>query len=528
MNSYGNDCFADKGQFLMLTASAQTGHIFNESSLLACASSDNIYAYADAIYLDSLSAQIESLNSTRCSVQTFGAAVGATGPSASFSALYLTVVEDRGCSMLIIDESPEKPSVRDSNFILSTILSIEGFTAAVLTAGSDSSGTARAMSVTHCIFRSNAPSDRAMQIAVGDCAENFVVNDCVFSDSLPSSFDATGTRNTQTETATHPLQANDVSLCFVSPCPTRSHSLPRSATVSHTPTATRSPPPTSSPDFANSSPGGDSFVVIASIEFAPSAQFNFRSIVFVTSLIPATAGFPVSHIFHESTCLPSIVSIASSADVSPQFSISDIFHESVRLTSIVFIASSTGCTAKASLSDVFCESRPVRSLVFVASAAVSTARLSLSDVLYESMPVRSIFFIASSASVTDGLSASDAFLESMVLRSVIFIETSAFSSALFAMSGAVISVTDGGSNNVSGGVTIGATFGIAAGAIALIGSAVFAFLRKQIPTEYTYNTTDEIEIPTDPEASFMMTEPVSFGTYENINTSDNEVSSVPE
>jgi hypothetical protein len=98
-----------------------------------------------------------------------------------------------------------------------------------------------------------------MAISYSERTEMFVVENCVFSNSVPSSNIASGTRNTQRLTGLHPLPTNNAALCFATPCPTESHSPTPIATLSQF--------------LVQSSSADDSFAKIASIPIALSTQF---------------------------------------------------------------------------------------------------------------------------------------------------------------------------------------------------------------------------------------------------------------
>jgi hypothetical protein len=72
-NCCASNCFAGYGQFLWLDGKTKNGHSINCSSMLSCGGSTSSGVVAMGISLYDLSATIESLNSTRCSVPNYGA-----------------------------------------------------------------------------------------------------------------------------------------------------------------------------------------------------------------------------------------------------------------------------------------------------------------------------------------------------------------------------------------------------------------------------------------------------------------------
>jgi hypothetical protein len=246
VNSCGNRCSAKIGQFLYFTSTSTFSYLVNSSTLLSCGSSNTTHSDSGGVSLEDVSATVESLNSTDCTVPGYGCAVNAYEAHGSFVAQFLTVVGCDGQSMLDIDESPQKPSVSDSNFVSNTVRVVSGSIAAILAGGSYSAGKATAMTVNRCIFQKNEPDQRSMAIADGKFAEIFSFQNCVFSDAIPGTDVGSGNGNTKKVTASLALRRNDVSLCFASPCPTISYSARRSATNrrSYSLPITESPHPT--------------------------------------------------------------------------------------------------------------------------------------------------------------------------------------------------------------------------------------------------------------------------------------------
>jgi hypothetical protein len=67
-NCCATACVATDGQFFLLESSVKTGHAFNCSSLVGSGISTPSAAWAFGLYLSGVSAVIERLNSTGCSV----------------------------------------------------------------------------------------------------------------------------------------------------------------------------------------------------------------------------------------------------------------------------------------------------------------------------------------------------------------------------------------------------------------------------------------------------------------------------
>jgi hypothetical protein len=140
----------------------------------------------------------------------------------SFSSQYLTVCNCSGNSIVAVLENSNQASVASSNFYWNSIEEDSNAICGVLAAdviGNLMGGTA-SMAVTDCIFYDNSPVGRSMTRARDSTVTTFVVVNCIFSDSLPSTDDATLSRNTVSETASHRLLMNDVSLCFAPSCST--------------------------------------------------------------------------------------------------------------------------------------------------------------------------------------------------------------------------------------------------------------------------------------------------------------------
>jgi hypothetical protein len=140
----------------------------------------------------------------------------------SFSSQYLTVCNCSGNSIVAVLENSNQASVASSNFYWNSIEEDSNAICGVLAAdgiGHIMGGTA-SMAVSDCIFYENSPVGRSITRARDSTVATFVVVNCIFSDSLPSTDDATLSGNTVGETASHRLLMNDASLCFAPSCST--------------------------------------------------------------------------------------------------------------------------------------------------------------------------------------------------------------------------------------------------------------------------------------------------------------------
>jgi hypothetical protein len=75
-DSCATRCFATTGQFLMLDSPTKTGHAINSTSLLRCGGSSASDGRHFGVCLYDITATVECLNSTGCSVNEVGAAFG--------------------------------------------------------------------------------------------------------------------------------------------------------------------------------------------------------------------------------------------------------------------------------------------------------------------------------------------------------------------------------------------------------------------------------------------------------------------
>jgi hypothetical protein len=217
-----SSCFARAGQFIRLEGVTKNGHAVNCSSMLACGSWTPSDALAMGIYIYGLSATLESLNSTRCSVSTYGAAFGAIYPDGSFSSQYLTACNCSGTSIVFVLDNAAQATVAYSNFFWNSVQDAPGEAWGVLAADTlaGSTGNCAAMAVRNSIFSGNSPTGRSIVRFLIDLVAKFDVVNCIFSESLPSTGNASLSGNTVKVTASHSLRPNNVSLCFALPCST--------------------------------------------------------------------------------------------------------------------------------------------------------------------------------------------------------------------------------------------------------------------------------------------------------------------
>jgi hypothetical protein len=137
-NSCATRCFAATGQFLLLFSSTKTGHAINSTSLLDCGGSTESDGRQYGVYLYDITATVECLNSTGCSVYEVGAAFGGYLSGASFSSLYLTVCNCSGVSIVAVSDTSAQATVASSNFFGNSVHEPSGvslWTWGVLTAG---------------------------------------------------------------------------------------------------------------------------------------------------------------------------------------------------------------------------------------------------------------------------------------------------------------------------------------------------------------------------------------------------------
>jgi hypothetical protein len=198
--------------------SGEDGHAVNSSSLVDCGGSTASDRRQFGVYLCGVAATVECLNSTGCSIDSFGAAFGAYW-SGLFSSLCLTVSNCSGGSIVCVSDNSNQATVAYSNFFWNLVHGRSGQVIGLLVADRPESGSSAAMAVHDCIFSGNSPFGRSIVRHQSSSVDSFTVVNCMFSDSVPSRSHASVTGSTVSATASYPVRMNDASLCVGTPCP---------------------------------------------------------------------------------------------------------------------------------------------------------------------------------------------------------------------------------------------------------------------------------------------------------------------